>query len=315
VQLHIDVSKNTSTIAERHTSILIAIIGFTAAVTPILVTSLSAWVSNMPVLDIDMIVYRNGDTVAAEITLTNFGFGPATNIILFVDAPGKISNINIKPGTANITATEIKESRFTAHIPKLVQGAGSFVKLDLFLARNQSISSDQSYYPAYVTYDQGSTMEKFFWDPDYLLTGFFNYINLALVTILVIPIGLFTIGYSVYFEYFRQRKERQRDFISGIIDNLTQIRRELTKNTKHQQPFLPFSNVWKKESYYSEHNYIKAKEIQDYIVLDDFYVELDERNQSLSSNISDYKLETLNKHLLYLANNALEKIDWKKYPR
>jgi hypothetical protein len=158
-------------------------------------------------------------------------------------------------------------------------------------------------------------MEKFFWDPDYLLTGFFNYINLALVTILVIPIGLFTIGYSVYFEYFRQRKERQRDFISGIIDNLTQIRRELTKNTKHQQPFLPFSNVWKKESYYSEHNYIKAKEIQDYIVLDDFYVELDERNQSLSSNISDYKLETLNKHLLYLANNALEKIDWKKYPR
>jgi hypothetical protein len=180
VQLHIDVSKNTSTIAERRTSILIAIIGFTAAVTPILVTSISSWVSNMPFIDIDMNVYRNGDTVAAGITLTNFGFGPATNVILFVDVPGKISNIDIKPGTANITATEIKESRFTAHIPKLVQGTGSFVKLDLFLAGNQSISLEGRY-PAYVTYDQGSTMQEFLWDPDYLLTSFFNYINVDFV--------------------------------------------------------------------------------------------------------------------------------------
>jgi hypothetical protein len=54
--------------------------------------------------------------------------------------------------------------------------------------------------------------------------------------------------------------------------------------------------------------------MQDYVILDNFYAELDERNQSLNG-ITEYKLEASNEHLLYLADKALTNIDWRKYPR
>jgi hypothetical protein len=60
-------------------------------------------------------------------------------------------------------------------------------------------------------------------------------------------------------------------------------------------------------------DYIQKKHIQDYVILDDFYAELNVRNQALSKNMSQDKLERSNKHLLELANDALQKIDWEKY--
>jgi len=320
-----------STIAEHRTSILIAIIAFVGAITPILVTSFSNWASNMPIVDPDMILYNNSNTNSeeAEITLTNIGFGPATNITLIVYAPKLDGVINIGstaqvelPITSQTDPIRYDGTRIEAHIPKLVTGSGSFVKLKLFLARNQTISSDG--YPAYVTYDQGSDTRTFFLNIDDPLTGIYNGYNNALPygNILLIPVILFGLFIFLYIRLLQVRKKRKQlmeklkgHFISGVIDDLIHIRRVLKIDSKHQQP-LP--NLWRIGGDYKFMldylDYIKAKEIQDYIILEDIFVALEDRNQSLSS-ISDYRLEMLNKNLLYLANNALEKINWKKYPR
>ena len=69
-------------IAEHRVSILLAIIGFAGAVTPILVTSLSGLVSNTPIVNIDFALHRNNNREEAEVTLTNVGFGLDPLLIL-----------------------------------------------------------------------------------------------------------------------------------------------------------------------------------------------------------------------------------------
>jgi hypothetical protein len=144
--------------SEHRTSIQVAIITVAGAIIPILVTSVSSWLANTPSVNIEFIPYSHKNTEGAEITLTNSGFGPATNLMMVLEAPGKIGNYINKFSTVEVQSVEINNSSLEAHIPKLVQGSGSIVKLDLSLSQNQSTLLDS--YSAYMTYDQGSKMVK-----------------------------------------------------------------------------------------------------------------------------------------------------------
>jgi hypothetical protein len=62
-------------------------------------------------------------------------------------------------------------------------------------------------------------------------------------------------------------------------------------------------------------DYMKEKHLQDFLIVDDFYAKLDDRNRLLAIDemIRDSELEKLNKDLLKLANDVLGNIDWDKY--
>jgi len=144
----------------------------------------------------------------------------------------------------------------------------------------------------------------------------------------------------------RATKDRRKMLISKVIEDIIEIRRMLKDNNNSTRVF---SNNWKIETIPAKkglngyldkkwreyktfrgnllgikkpllpsekkevQDYIQKKHIQDYIILDDFYTELDERNQALSKNLTQEKLEKSNKYLLELANDALQKINWEKY--
>jgi hypothetical protein len=133
--------------------------------------------------------------------------------------------------------------------------------------------------------------------------------------------ALFGVGSYVYSYFVRQRhRSRVQDnqkipFISDVIENVMTIRRQLKTNIKNK---THFPNPWKGEKgeFFTQkalQDYLKELEVQDYVILDDFYTKLDEREQKLSNTISEQELRELNKHLLELADKALLSIDWKKY--
>jgi hypothetical protein len=118
--------------------ILVAFIGIIGTFTPVLLSSLSSSPSNNPKVDIQ--IDDTGDETsfrvpqAIEVTLTNNGFAPATNITLIVDAPGKIANSSdYILNTTQVYPVKIEDRRLEAHIPKLVHGDGSIVKLNVSL--------------------------------------------------------------------------------------------------------------------------------------------------------------------------------------
>jgi hypothetical protein len=103
-------------------------------------------------------------------------------------------------------------------------------------------------------------------------------------------------------------RKKVTSFVSLIIEDITDIRRALRNNNTNT---AVFPNAWKLDE--RRKKYIQQKATLDYILLDDFYTKLDERNESLAGDNVPQKLENLNKYLLQLADNALQKIDWEKF--
>jgi hypothetical protein len=160
------VSKNrvVDPIGQRLVPIAVALIGLIGFITPVIINSLSTQPPNDPVVDIQ---FDDAKDQAVEITLTNKGFAPATDVTLSVDASGKIANSsNYTLNTVQVYPVKIDDRRLEAKIPELVQGSGSIVKLMISLSE----SLNSSHYVAYLTYDQGSNMEEYptdFSSPDF----------------------------------------------------------------------------------------------------------------------------------------------------
>jgi hypothetical protein len=218
----------------RTIPIVVALIGVIGAVTPVLVTSFSSQSLNKPNVDINIIKSVDG---WVELTLTNNGFAPATNLTLIVDASGEIANSSdYTLNTVQVSQIKIDDRRLEAHIPKLLQGSGSIVKLNISLSEN----SNNPYYVVYVTYDQGSNMKKYPATSTEALVEFST------------TYGAFYIIFSVFYfplilfySYRRRRKRRRNLLISKVIEDIIEIRRVLRDNNTSTKVF---SNNWKIET-------------------------------------------------------------------
>jgi hypothetical protein len=309
-------SKKTSANPTRQwiVPIAVAFIGVIGAITPVLINASSIPPSNNPRVEIEMDdignVSSSNTPQPVDITLTNTGFAPATNVTLIVDAPSNIENSSkYVLNTTKVDPIEIEDKRLEAYIPKLVHGSGSIVKLNVFLSEPTDIPAP---YTAYVTYDQGSNSMEYFsarrFTSQEALTTFTNQWLSFYASYYALFFALLLI-----FLIIRRNRTRRKRFMLNIIENITGIRRALRDNNKIT---IVFNNIWRGPPPYKKkevQDYIQKNGVQDYVILDDFYAKLDERNRILSGKASDDELIKLNKDLSLLSDNALENIDWGKY--
>jgi hypothetical protein len=79
------------------------------------------------------------------------------------------------------------------------------------------------------------------------------------------------------------------------------VRRSVKNDSFSQEPF------------YNNRTKHITLEINDYVRVDDFYLNLTERNSYINKGgIDNTELKKLNERCLELAQDALEKIDWSK---
>ena len=286
----------------------------------------------------DYLFFEN-DTTTQEVRIwfSNIGSSPATNMTLIVESLHPILEAFTDSSTVEISSTNIEDSRyiedsrFTARIPILNQGGGAYIAVylnvsisdsdmngSIFVVSGSGLFSESfsEAYSVYAIYNEGST-GKFFpltaFEKFQEIYGVFGSISLIIVYVLI------AVFFLIFFIH-RVRRGRVKTFISKLLENITEIRRALRSNNNNKEVFR---NDWKLDESQKQDiqqnksqkrytQYIQQRATLDYILLDDFYTKLDERNQSLK-NIIPQKLENLNENLLQLADNALQKIDWEKY--
>jgi hypothetical protein len=209
----------------RAIPIMVAVIGVIGTLTPVLVNYISTQSSDKPMVDIQFSRMDRG----MEITLGNKGFAPATDVTLMVYAPKKIAdNSSYILNTVQVDPIEISNTRLEAHIPKLVHGSGSVVKIAVYLSE----SPDSNTFDAYVTYEEGSHSEAYAFttdDTDFLsqLFGRFDILTFSIIFYSIFIPLFFILLYRI------SRKRQGKKFISKVMENITEIRRELRKYQKH----------------------------------------------------------------------------------
>ena len=131
--------------------------------------------------------------------------------------------------------------------------------------------------------------------------------------------GFFIVFYAILFViiylYTRRRNAFKR-FLSAVTNNIMEVRRDLLKDHTYK---VKLSDVWSNMPINKRRHVIK--DINDYLLIDDFYSQLERRNQFVEKNVdkkeSDLSrantLSKLNESLLAAAENALNKVNWNKY--
>lgn len=104
----------------------------------------------------------------------------------------------------------------------------------------------------------------------------------------------------VFFIYYF-RKQRRREFISSLVDELLQIRSKLDANITTKDLFTI--------KWLSHKNLRKViRNVKDFIMIDSLYKKVVLRNDNLNTD----KIRGLNQECLFLVNKALD-IEWEKY--
>jgi hypothetical protein len=110
-------------------------------------------------------------------------------------------------------------------------------------------------------------------------------------------------GYIVYILYRRGKRKA----LSRIQEQLMEVRKKLKENLHYDAAFR--FTVPRQRYIYS-----LLTNVKDYIIVDDFYSKLGERDDYIRKNQdTEIDLAEQNKRTLELAEDALEKIDWSKY--
>ena len=135
------------------------------------------------------------------IDVTNIGQKPATNLTLTVKTDENISvpvNYSIFNTQDNISSLELDSKSIQINIPRLVQGNGSIIRLNLENITTDHIDN------IYAAYDQGSTS----------YTEYANCLQCSRISglfwFIVILVGLAFIIYSIY-SLNRKRKQKKKD--------------------------------------------------------------------------------------------------------
>jgi hypothetical protein len=99
-----------------------------------------------------LLYYKFDGIHNSTLIVTNNGYAPATDLMLTVQPPEKLINKNIF-STENYTVVNDNEI-LQLHFPRLVQGNGSIVIIDMFIDPKINISNPN--YISYVTHERGS---------------------------------------------------------------------------------------------------------------------------------------------------------------
>jgi hypothetical protein len=205
------------------TPVIVAIIGVSGVIIPVISTPLVNQIYNKPDLKIDIpSELENGKQI---ITLTNSGTMPASNLSLILTANNKIiNNITNVFSTVNVTLatpkshslleinspTQINSRLVELHLKNFVNDGGSLVKLAV--GAKDTTTQD---YVAYATYDQGSKKSiggvnyTFILDIGY---GLWGYSALAMFIVFIYLIMLI-------------RKYEKRDFFMDITQDIIDVRK------------------------------------------------------------------------------------------
>lgn len=284
-------------------SILVAIIGIFGLLAPSL---FSNYLLNKADVDVG-IEFSSENKTISEIKLTNDGLGIAKNITLLMKNKFyNFSTIQYESGTSDVfiypynksssvlqldIPTPIDARFFKIKIPILYPGIGSPIHFIVDLTRPQNISQ----YEFALSHEQGSTnvFSKGPFDDTFSKVLFYKtyYIGL-LIVIIVATIVFFVI-------------RRNKNIIDSLRKELFNIYNELKEFPNSVEKFEDFLNLWKIQNHTSK----LKKYSNDYILIDDLYFELKERNNIISTINSNI----INKKFVTSVEKCLKTIDWTKY--
>ena len=270
------------------------------------------------------------------IDVTNIGKKPATNLTLTVKTNENIPvpvNYSIFDTQNNISSLELYSKSIQINFPRLVQGNGSIIRLNLENIPTNHIDN------VYAVYDQGSTSYKEITERSW-------YIGSVSIWFIVIWVGLVFIIYSIYSlnrkrkqkkkdrekeQSYKQNQEKERkDFLQKILTHMINIRNTLSNDLNTKASFEEEEKFWDNKQL--DEKLHLMNDIGDLITIDNFYRELKRHNISLheifgskmtikgqpNKNIENG--EQIEKHIkkdnekcLRSVDNVLNTIDWSKY--
>jgi hypothetical protein len=300
------------------TPIIVAIIGITGTVIPSLLETSSTQITNNPSIKLDKMLGATDETMFEELMhfdifsdddeatlrLINDGGMPATNISLIIDSSKKIINVTKRYGITDIVLPDFSNVVLQNNIPRyvdtnvikmnisrLMPGEGSAVEVEIKTDGEQTLDD----YRAFVMYDQGSAVAK---DP-----SVFAFLSPGYITLNV----LVWVALGIWYFYFFRTIKRKR-LVQRLLGELIRWRGSIKSNPLTRD-YLPKFYIGQMISSFNR-KYITG--VTDYILVDDLYSKLIEREGKIS-NSTDNELKKINQQLLTLVQNALWQIDWKKY--
>jgi hypothetical protein len=148
------------------------------------------------------------------LEIKNSGNKAATHYLLTVESPFKVSNYNlfITENSTDLKISLSDQKIMQISLPRLVQGAGSLIRLDLQVNSPSNLTTGKMI--AYSTFDQGSSKAEFSFVEDKKPRPFYDQLNenlgnyLSNISILGIisTIVTFLIGYFGLSIYKKQQK-------------------------------------------------------------------------------------------------------------
>lgn len=215
--------------------IIVAVIGLSGILIPILYQSYNSFFLEKPFLDIT--IKPKNDT--AEIKIKNIGFSYANNIELFIYSEEIINRIINTFSTVDVSLIDLHKNitkvlnlnesvpvndRFLKlEIPELKQGGGSFVTL-MTIGNETLIPKDnEDKYQVYATFKQGSIrgeLEKNLLNKQ--ISAMSNFLtDIASNLYFLIPFYVIYILFFIpYFVYYRKRIHKFHKHIDNIIDDV-----------------------------------------------------------------------------------------------
>ena len=180
---------------------------------------------NKPFLDIDLV--PNEDYQTAKIIVKNIGMKPANKLVLTINTTGKIIG---HPEIFNIqnltTHNSTHLNLFQLTIPRLVQGSGSAITININSSGDGISEPSSKKYSVYASYDEGSiletknkvpTLQEQFFGPSFGTLTSLAYLDAILgvsVIIFVIPYAHKISSNSLLRKQARYRYEIFKDILS-----------------------------------------------------------------------------------------------------
>ena len=232
----------------------------------------------------------------------NSGSAPATNVslTLLTNPLVKITKLTMAISSSelflkenhtkikNQESTYVNNSVLELYMPKLAQGTGSLIPLELFFEKPVPSIVQVS-----VVYNQGSIGVRKGGNIEEDLISYWDtyetYFNILFALIFVV-----IFAYVIYFVWI-QKKTR---FISRLINELLEVRRKLLSNSMTKESLTIH---WPKVGLR------KIGNVKDYIIVDDLFTKLTERNKNINTDVHEFNQECLDS-----VNKALD-IKWDKY--
>jgi hypothetical protein len=304
------------------TPIIASIIAVFGTILPLLIGLYISKDENRPVIDYNRLDFNYSKNFFI-LDIYNKGTQHATNLSLYLDTfPFTILNLTNIFSTSNIFTNDsdgslvnigktisINNTYTKLYIPSLIHGEGSKILIKIVI--DEKITETSNFTMSIrAIYDQGSSKIDIDFSPPALIKSVEEYYEAYAVYYNILFPLLLIVYVIIYIRYGVIK--RRKNYFKELVANLITIRHKLKVDIQTDK-ILDISIKIDKE-------YIKSMDVNDYILLDDFFTILYKRNSFLQSIWMDNKLKSeddkfnrLNKQLLEFLNKILIQINWKRY--